>query len=82
MMPLHYMRLGTLGMGTPRTKVFLCCRRRPRSANTKGTIERSRSTYRIAVAILVPKQNLDETLPGRLELPTLRLTASRSNQLS
>ena len=24
----------------------------------------------------------DETLPGRLELPTLRLTASRSNQLS
>ena len=28
------------------------------------------------------KQNQTKTLPGRLELPTLRLTASRSNQLS
>ena len=26
--------------------------------------------------------HLTKTLPGRLELPTLRLTASRSNQLS
>ena len=25
---------------------------------------------------------IEKTLPGRLELPTLRLTASRSNQLS
>ena len=28
------------------------------------------------------KKNLSIALPGRLELPTLRLTASRSNQLS
>ena len=55
-------------------------------ANTSGRLHfdqcnlQSGATDGDAVALsCAPKQI---TLPGRLELPTLRLTASRSNQLS
>ena len=36
----------------------------------------------VVVLVVVVVLVYQETLPGRLELPTLRLTASRSNQLS
>jgi hypothetical protein len=54
---------------------------RERERERKGERERERESKRDGhMRVTVPA--VFKTLPGRLELPTLRLTTSRSNQLS
>ena len=62
------------GLAVPPTLLRPPLPQHPRGSNTTETAAK-RHQHR-------QQEHETNTLPGRLELPTLRLTASRSNQLS